>query len=525
MTTFAETHKKTVQNFLAGVLLIDDQIIYGDNTETVEILETPEEFTFSPSDETETASAPIPSEVNAQIIQNSFAEKGIHCIVHKYISDESIRNISSLMKKSDVIIFDWELKNEQEQQTTALEYIKNVISKDMEGFRYLVVYTSNKSEANNSIIEGWEGVDIEEDDFRILVKKQGGSHVVCCIDIISKSHDGELAEKIIDGFSSFSMGFMRNSVLSALESIRNNTFRLLSLYPKEIDEAAISHYTALQSSSSCNRADILFRDYVSDLISSQINDILIYSKSLKSAVSKDSISSYLSSGVTKAYLNAKGSALSNINLSELVKIETLTELSETTFSSLPNPSNFTDKESLEKAFTRGDQHLSLSKDNENYKKLAFLDCCRNRNMFSEENPPLKFGTIVQSENDYYICIQPPCDSVRLPGTTAFPFVKVKKSKNSERMEFVVHLENGEYLGLRTFPKPHQEIASFSFNNVCSINGDIRAEKKNFQAESGEKFTWLSELNKEYTQALVHRIASNGSRVGMNQLEWLRFKAK
>ena len=93
------------------------------------------------------------------------------------------------------------------------------------------------------------------------------------------------------------------------------------------------------------------------------------------------------------------------------------------------------------------------------------------------------------------------------------------------MEFVVHLENGEYLGLRTFPKPHQEIASFSFNNVCSINGDTRAEKKNFQAESGEKFTWLSELNKEYTQALVHRIASNGSRVGMNQLEWLRFKAK
>ena len=56
--------------------------------------------------------------------------------------------------------------------------------------------------------------------------------------------------------------------------------------------------------------------------------------------------------------------------------------------------------------------------------------------------------------------------------------------------------------------------------------DIRSNSKNLYIDSDKKeFIWVSELKEPYVQGLAHGIAAKGTRIGMDQLEWLRYMSK
>ena len=325
------------------------------------------------------------------------------------------------------------------------------------------------------------------------------------------------------------MSFL-NAVLNGMISIRKNTFKILSLYPESLDRSALSHYTALQSSGSCSRADILFRDYVTKLLSEQVYDALLYADGLKNSINRDVISQILPES-SSLWLNEEGEEISGKNLKDMVRIDKLRSFKAFLYNHIENDDEKRKKaELICSAFNSGNDYVRIEGDVNRLKELSFNDCCRKRSLFSDGPFPLKFGSIVRTGNSgeykYYMCLQPLCDSVRLSGKERFPFIELEVAPEGKNYSYVVKV-GGDYVCLNAHRKPHQALVSFVFKANKSSK-DVRTDKEFiFKSTSPDncEFLWVAELKEKYALALAQSVASSSTRVGMDVFEPLRHQRK
>jgi hypothetical protein len=70
---------------------------------------------------------------------------------------------------------------------------------------------------------------------------------------------------------------------------------------------------------------------------------------------------------------------------------------------------------------------------------------------------------------------------------------------------------------------------FTFRPKTKNHGEIVAEAKKgiyyFSDVYKVKYQWLGELTSEHAQRVANEFAANISRVGLDESEWLRLKAK
>ncbi len=533
MSEFDKIHIETVQEFLNGVVVIDDNIKFTEAP--AEQLETPDDDELgagdvNPTDNSE-ATRPENTPIHARALIDPFSEIGIHCVACEW--NEETNELPAIALNTDIAIFDWKL-SEGGTPITAELLIKELIEKSKNSFRYIVIYTSETSNDVATKIKDL-GVaeyssDFNEEDNIVDLKNENESHVSIRIEIIEKADDSELCEKVITGFSNFSSGFLRNATLNGITSIRKNTFKLLSLYPKKLDKAAISHFTSLQSSSKMfDQAEISFHDYISGLISDNISDILLYSEGLKASISKDTIVNALDKKGSVFFSKCKVGT-QQLEYLPLIKSESHASFKSTALDNLQRRPDQKLERLKKKINTNlGNGHDSiLIEDNINHlKELSHDDCCINRAIFSspeEPHHPLKFGTIIKNAGTYYMCLQPLCDSIRLSTRkpTTFPFVKLKKREDSYSFDFVLKI-NSKFIGFKAVDKPHQSLKSFDFK-ANSITKDVRTNNESiFSGNNNEEFTWIAELKLPYAQELAQTIANGSTRVGMDKFEWLRKK--
>ena len=143
-------------------------------------------------------------------------------------------------------------------------------------------------------------------------------------------------------------------------------------------------------------------------------------------------------------------------------------------------------------------------------------------------PYLTLGTILFSETDgesnYWLCLQPRCDSVRITGFRKFPMAPLQpKNGATEEFEIVVkHRESWKLLKISL--KPH-ELQMIEFVANDSESGRVLASEydEGWQIASGtgQPFEWVAELKDEHAQRFVNGFTGEFSRVGVNQAEWVR----
>ena len=380
-----------------------------------------------------------------------------------------------------------------------------------------------------------EAVAAEEKSKRIGVFDfvvDGQANIAHRIEIIKKNGDqSNLCQLIIEGFSEFSEGFLRNVALNSLISLRKNTFKLLSLYPKELDLAAISHFTNLQSNKKeFGHAELLFRDYIGTLISDNLKDIVLYSNGTKKSLCIETISKYLENQ-SKLYSFITAEKFKNFSIENILSANDIEAKKK-----IIEEIEFIEKISVD---NKNPQLAKIRKgfieDNEdNLKSFSISDCTRNREVFSNEpkfNYPLKFGVIIKGPNSeeaadktscsYFLCLQPLCDSVRLSGPTDFIFVKL--SLNEDDVNFIIR-DRTDLISLNSNNMPHKVLKLIEFESEIEF-GDIRtSDKKMFTAKNGIQYTWITELKDSYAQTVSHTLFSSGTRVGMDKFEWLRNKS-
>jgi len=533
--SYLDFGKENVAEFLQSAIIIDDHFDWGPNGNFIELssLEAPSESgEFDDNTVAESASIPLDGKINANSTIKGFSEKGIVCCPYMWSEEET--ELPKSVFKSDLVIFDWKLKGDPEESGDLVcKFISKILQIDKSNIsrlRYISIYSSEPFDDICRQIaikfDSSQGYSVTRGDGNFLDVKISGTDHSARIQYISKSgtSDEQLAEKLVEEFSKFLEGFFPNVVISAISEIRNRSFEYLIRFHQGLDTAVLSHFIALKSQKDAFPNSIeQFRNYLSSLIGSSIQDSLTYSSKIKNATSFVRVKEFISlkNDMEIGLNETKKTADSQIIMNILEK-ESHTEFNEASIQGLGISG------ALKKKFKNGKAPLVFSPDNILSKlELASLDLQKNNYKKDGTSPILRLGTIVKLVDAYYICTQPLCEGVRLSTSDyhSFSFIKLKEVIDLNSGFFYVIKDGQDYKKfINQTKQAHMERFKFKPDqNSNDIRAKCCAEKIVFISEQQQEFHWLGELKDVYSQELLHRLAHSASRVGSDKYEWTRLQ--
>ena len=578
-TEFFKESQKITSRFLQTVVAVDDNLKFSNRATgpTDEELKVPEEGLFGDFGVVEyEASGPLSHELHYQELSHEFAELGIVCGGFKPVFGDTKASLDAVVtssKNADITILDWQMKSTGNDGDFAIKTIECLAESDISEFgrtRLICIYTAEaKEKVEQVLIDRLKKLNPSKKERSIYFETPYLSHWK--IEVVSKEiREKQLCDELIKSFTELTAGLLSNAALASIASIRDNTHNLLHRFNNSLDSAYLSHVLGLISSPKMREQahDVAF-DYAVDLISEelkselQINDFVkksLSSKALQSwpsfvAEDEDESCFVIELGSKETYnLNAKNleSLLTGNNLSKTledigvaqrkrtiqtankIKRKLANESDEGKIDSILNESNaLTVKEKMEKPERRfEDSAIQLSFKEQSEKPS--LDLCAiesTRRCISSQlvtPPSLKQGTIIKSfsDNAYYVCVQPVCDSVRLRCSTSFTFIKVREADGNNNLTHVLRSDLDSHLKLSISCKA-TTIRTFNFmpdSNTKTVIGSSENGKHVYKEDSSkERFEWCGELKQSVAQSIVNTLAAQLSRVGLDTFEWLRHR--
>ena len=142
-------------------------------------------------------------------------------------------------------------------------------------------------------------------------------------------------------------------------------------------------------------------------------------------------------------------------------------------------------------------------------------------MASDYRATLDLGSVVQGADEYFVCIQPSCDALRLKEPT--PFIFASLLINVSEFDVVVRNSADEAICLKLDTQASRN-RTFTFDpdkSTHTVLSSTKNDAQTFTSTSREDFTWICDLGTFFAQRFVHRIASNLSRIGLDEFEWQR----
>ncbi|HEN9508489.1 response regulator receiver domain [Acinetobacter baumannii] len=544
---FLDISRQIVEKFIQSVVAVDDQMIFDTRPIIIsdeEIIEPDasdlgvgEGISLNESEQKNLDD----NKLYYQDLSSEFAEKAIICSGLKPYAEESktVNAILKSSKNSDITILDWQMESDSDIGRIASNSIKEIIKYDIEHngrLRLIVIYTAEKK---NMVLERLER-ELAEYNPNVEVNDKitfGESKLkLCHICIISKlTSEKELSEQVIKLFTELTVGILSNTALASITEVRNQTHNILYKFNKNLDTAYLSHVLGLISSPDMReQAHEVAIDYAVDLISEEIKSELQTSIHIKKSLSKSTLKSwpdYINIENKDDIFSIKVGDKSPIKFGSRRMKELITVDSEENLEAIliqdPKFPKKSGKSYLE-YFKENVIELSINDQDSSaeHLELSAIECLRRdkRSLVHGHLPVLKQGSILKFNDEYYICIQPLCDSVRLYQETSFIFLKVEKVDGVSFSHVIRHGQN-EYKKLKL------KNAS-KFINVIYFNPTdsrvIQAEKNNenyiFKCSKFQnEYEWCGEFKQAIYQEIVNSVYSNLSRVGLDSFEWLRLK--
>jgi hypothetical protein len=479
MGEFTDIVEVEARQFISNVLCIDDEIVYDsqdDGPQTSVLVEPGRGNLISAEDDSNPGIPASKRQLRADIIIAEFAKTGILCtpLNPRHIEKSYL---DALIAKADVIILDWEIRipglpADRPAENHCLDILQKL--RGLDRFRLVIIYTGAETENIETEIEK-------------ICPREPGTNTAWEIWRKPKSlfkenitNYDELPLKIIKKFAFENSGILPAAVLRSLTGIRETSFRLLTTFTKDLDTALLYHRILVPES---NDSEEFCQNLIADeflgiikdanpgkYIGTEYMEKYIAEKPLKFLGPKDSDACY-SPEELKCFLMTK---LTNKEITDLYK-----------------KSKF-DNEELLKRFSS----ISTAK--------------------SSKNSFLQLGCVLKLKEDspkYYLCLQPPCDSVRIEEGTGFIFCGLKPNPSSN-ISFYLNNEN-EYIAFKSVYRSRHIFVFEGQGKIYLGDGLI--------SKNGEKFTCIGQLKPMFAQKTANEFASSISRVGIDQFEWLRLK--
>jgi len=519
--TFNDITRDVVNRFLQNILFVDDKAYQTDEGKNA---------------------------FNAQEISSVFAQNGKLCTVYAPTSTADLGNCAPLFAKSDVIVLDWYLNLSNEQQVAdetdaeleeprgvyTLNLIKDIIGDAADKkLKMIIVYTGDGaklyditkdihkaiSKENEYVIDE-EKCQVFSPNISILVRaKTNGEQdqLKYNKDLQSKIVKYEdLPNFITNEFVSFIIGLLPNFALSAIASIRNNTSNILGVFSKDIDPAFLGHYVSIPD---CNDAvsilPKIFGTAVANLIETSDVDFGSWIEAWVNEKIKDS----------NTIINGKNIDINAEKLKCLLKSSAgFEEKFNTSF-------GIQEKKDKVNQYTADLYKIETTKlfcsENADISNYKWAKLVQHSNLFSSpKKRQLMTGTIIKyrEENMFLICIQQSCDSTRISADEERTFLFLPLVRGIKGEAIVV----GEQDHLIVDNKSYSiELHRFSpYGNSTNIIAELKENGEYvFEDTDGKQFVWVAELKEMFAQHIVSAYASQLSRVGIDNSEWIRLVGK
>lgn len=534
--TFQELSTEVVERFLQTVVVLDDGATMGPPPSVGELVEPDDDMSLMEEDEGEgsadsEAMGRRRNPLDAQALISGFAEHGLVCAVLAPSSDAGASDPTvRTSKRADIVILDWELGDEGEKTQ---EIIRQLIKQDQDAggrLRMIVVYTQNKDleDVRDQVSGTLKGIPLTPADrpdkvlaltaqhTRILFIRKGKT-----FSLAGQVNEVDLPGRVITEFVEFGKGILANVAFAGIAAIREETHRVLARFHSGLDAPFLTHRVLLK-----NPRDS--EGYSVDLLNSEIAAILQHKGIGSRYTGRDAIHLALSEWKRQGkrfQLMTKNDSLEN--LKELT-IDDLMKLVDSGPSGLAEIDHVgvNERRLHERTYLLLEESLQEG-------KAAHYEFARTSarvrepsTVASEYQARLDLGSIVKLGDKYLVCIQPSCDALRLSGQTQFIFASLSNETRQGSFDVVIRDLGGIDISLKLNHKA-SKIRTFSFDpdeTTKTVSTSIDNGVRKFTSTSGEAFIWICDLRTSFAQRFVHRIASDLSRIGLDEFEWQRLRS-
>ena len=534
--TFQSLSQEVAERFLQTVVVLDDGATMEPLSSVGKVVEPDPKapiYEEGPEglDDGPDLSAGKRNPLDASTLISGFADHGLVCAVltpsgNTNGSDPTLRT----SRRADIVILDWQLGDEGEKTQ---QIITKLIEQDQVvggRLRMIVVYTAEtdlegiRTEVSQSLIaasftpleQSGTALALTAQHTRIVFIRKGKTD-----DSAGQVNEADLPRRVVEEFVEFGKGILANVALAGIAAIREETHQVLARFHSGLDAPFLSHRILLERPRDAE-------GYSVDLLSSEIVTLLrhkgIGAKYTGSQAIRLSLSELECNGSQFQLMKKKDSDedLKILKIDELMKLVDF------------GPSGLT--EIVNVGVGKGKLHerlyLLFTPNLEEGKKSHYefaRTSARAREpetVGSNYRATLDLGSVVLSKDRYFVCIQPSCDALRLSEETQFIFASLCEDIKRESFDLVVKDVQGNDVCLKLNQKA-SGICAFTFDpgTDTSIVSTSSADGiRKFTDVGRKEFIWICDLRVRFAQRFVHRIASNLSRIGLDEFEWQRSRS-
>lgn len=548
---------KVAESFLQTALVVDDRAFAGRRNDEVVFRATApvtlETVDLAPPPETVYFGAEVSPEIDyhgldAQAVIDGFAQSGIVCsVLHRRADDtlaEKGGRLEKLLQAADILVVDWHVHHGNEESSAeTLELISVIIDQNQSSptqqLRLVAIYTGELSLAKvaDELTSRFKGKPVEKDgDFAfslgniriVILGKKTGKRIAT--EQVQETGFDELGRRTIEEFARMTSGLVANVALESLDRLRKSTHQILSKFAPHLDAAFLVHRSLNESP---GEAD----EHLLPLIAAELQAVM---EGERSSLIDDGIEDWM-----RERQASRSTWQANSFASEDEEFKTLVSLVREGHSSASRSGfcecfpDFTEENLLcgipnatsppEEQVSKLDSLIELIHgarlENAN-EELAILMSVKTR--YENHLPILSLGSILMSEEvgskTFWLCLQPLCDCVRLSSTQWFPMLRLTQPGEKKPFSAVVNVDGiMTRLKIRATPSQLRTIPFKPDRDKKSVVAAIKDGKYFFtsQGPSSVSYRWISDLKFEHAQRAVDQFASQNSRVGLTESEWLR----
>lgn len=473
-------------------------------------------------------------------IVNSFAKKQIVCSLYqpkKKAKFSRNSDIFPLCSAADVVIVDWDLFGDRGKH--ALELIDELIAQAMEDvpeqLRLILVYTQEVDlfgvadkiyervhfRVGDSFepLEEEGGLAFHTDNSRIAVLGKPGReradtdpcHIV---------KESGLADAAIEQFAKLASGILHATTLLGLAEIRKNSRKILSRFGRDLDPAFLTHRAMCPPEEDAS-------SHIVPILVSEIEAVLedaLPSPLIPENLLKDWCNNVWQPGAHLDQLFGQNNP-DHRKIAEDICTKGFKQAAKYFKQNREYNSVSINMNRTKNIRKYAKILLPTEKSDANHR---FSHLLASRTFYGNVERMLKLGSIVHDRgyDQYLLCIQPICDSVRLKESRVFVFVRMSEGgpECGNAGSHVVFKSDDSAIELVYRPKSyHCFAAAFApdrdSQKVVAVKDDNGV--LHFKDMCGRKYFWIDQLRTSHAQRAVEQFSGDLSRVGLTESEWLR----
>ncbi|MEA2433890.1 MAG: hypothetical protein QOG54_1347 [Actinomycetota bacterium] len=531
-SSFSAHVRSVVERFLQTVVLVDDLASFSTEEEIGPLDEpTPETAVQSAVEESGDAPSRPKEPLDAKSLVEAFGRRGLVCSVLRPTRDdvsgeeinEFFQSFLAASAAADVVVLDWVIHDDQ--GSAAISLLKELIERDQQGgrgrLRLVAIYTGEpdlthifdrlstelESSVEESSNDSEKGIWIRCGGLHVSVLAKEGVHVDAEFNELRVSVEN-LPFRIVQEFTRLTHGLIPAFALSCLAIVREDAHYLLKRFNSRLDAPFLTHriYTS----------DDDAQDFAVHLLASELKALLDASEASKE-LRAEVIELWLDERLASSpHVSGGDGSPSHQQIRDLVR------------------KGFEDgrPEGMKKSVTSvtglfcDSTEVPEDLDHE-FGRLS----CLARNYpepYPRARPPLlTIGTVIarqRSEDwEYFLCVQPACDAVRLTDITQFAFLPLRE--HSQSFDIVALGPNNAKLYL----KLAVGVRDLLLTDFQPSDGKVRATQSElgyqFNDSNSDSYVWVGQLRDFQAQRHASQISGEIGRPGGDDYEWLRRSAR